>query len=211
MSALTIVTSTEAASATSSLTLAAMTEELACLLDTAEMVDEGSADRAELDSLIAQFQAALPDKVDRVHYALAFLESQEQLATVEIKRLQARRDRIGRDVERLEQYCCRVIEKLPEPKRGPRKLEGRTVTLAIRPSDEVIITDEVSIPVAYKTAVIELPASAWEHIVTLCPEAPTLLGKQDLKVRKADVKKALKSGEDVPGADLKFNNNLRRS
>ena len=149
--------------------------------------------------------------MDRVGYALAFLESQAQLAAAEIKRLQARKGRYERDTERLERYCCRVIEQLPEPKRGARKLEGRTTTLSIRPSDEVIITSEEQVPGAYKTVCVEMPAPAWEQIARTFPFAVNSLTKQDLKVRKADVKKALKAGEDVPGADIQFNNNLRRS
>lgn len=193
------------------MSLAVLASELECLLDTAEMVEEGTADRAELDAMIAEFQEALPAKADRVNYALAFLESQAVLAAAEIKRLQARKARYERDAERLGQYCCRVIEELPEPKRGKRKIEGHTVTLSVTPSDEVIFTDEIAVPISYKTAVLEMPAPAWESIVAAFPDAPTLLSKQDLKVRKADVKKALKAGEDVPGADIKFNVNLRRS
>jgi hypothetical protein len=34
--------------------------------------------------------------------------------------------------------------------------------------------------------------------------------KQNLKVRLADVKKAIKAGESIAGADLEFRNNLIR-
>ena len=60
MSALTVVPTQGAAPAASTMSLAAMTAELECLLDTAEMVEEGTADRAELEAQIAEFQAAMP-------------------------------------------------------------------------------------------------------------------------------------------------------
>jgi len=145
-------------------------------------------------------------------WMLSHLEAQAELAAKEIKRLQARKKRMENGFAHLEAYCITVLEALPEPKRGPKKLEGNTNTLALSPSDRCVITDEPAIPTEYKTVAIEMPATAWEKIVETCGTGIVhQLTKQDLKVRLADVKKALKAGLDVAGADLQFCGNLRRS
>ena len=191
-------------------TLYALSEELVAYLETVEMTAEGTPERQECETAIAHYMEQLPAKVDGVSWMLAHLEGQVQMAAGELKRLQARKQAFDRAVDRLETYCVRVIEKLPEPKKGARKVEGSTCTLSIRPSEGAIITDEAMVPADYKTACVEMPARAWEIVVNLHPQILDKLTKQDLKVRLADVKKALKNGESVPGADLEFRNNLVR-
>jgi hypothetical protein len=191
-------------------TLYSLSEELVAYLETVEMTEEGTPERQGCEAAIATYMEQLPAKVDGVSWMLVHLEGQVSSAAAEVKRLQARKQTFERAVARLEAYCVRVIEKLPKPKKGQPKLEGEVNTLSIRPSEGAIVTDESMVPPDYKTACVEMPARDWGLIVNLHPQVLGKITKQDLKVRLAEVKKALQAGETVPGADLEFRNNLVR-
>lgn len=147
-----------------SLSLYSLTDDLAQLLaERAEMV-EGREDTAEVDTAIEQYMAALPDKVDAVVHVLRTLESIETLAAEEIARLTARRRAAASNRERLEQYCCSILEQQPKPKRGSRKLEGATSTLALKGNggvEPLDITDESLVPDEYCMAEIRMPWNEW--------------------------------------------------
>jgi hypothetical protein len=55
-----------------------------------------------------------------------------------------------------------------------------------------------------------MPAPVWASLVRRDETVIGKLNKHNLKVRVADVKKAIKSGDSVPGADLEFRNHLVR-
>ncbi len=212
MSALTLVKPQEVAIPAASMTLAQMCEELACLLDTAAMVAEGSAERAELDAQIAQFQATLPTKVESTHYALSYLESQEALLAQEIDRLKKLKDGVIRDREWLESYVVAVIEKQTPDKKGRRTLKSPTVTLSLRPADRVVLPeDESGIADDYKRATIQMPATAWRGIQAEHPDLAALATKTTIAVEPASVKAALREGVEIPGCDIAYVNHLRRT
>jgi hypothetical protein len=192
------------------LTLYALSEELMAHLDSIDLTDPGSSERAECEAAIQAYLAQLPAKVDSVARMLAHLESQAQMAAREMQRLTMRKQTFERATERLEEYCVRVLEQLPAPRKGPRKLEGETSTLTLRPSDAVVLRDEASVPADYKTACVEMPAPVWEDLVRLDPTVISQLTRQNLKVRLADIKKALRAGESVAGADIEYRNHLVR-
>ena len=192
------------------MSLYALSEELMCLLDTAPMVEGGTIEREDLDRAIARFQEALPRKVDDVGRMFAHLEHLISFAKQEIDRIQARKKAFEAAIERLESYCVAVLEKLPEPKKGARKLEGEHFTLSIRPSEAAIITNEEAVPAEYKTTVLELPANIWQMMIERYPQMAEIVEKKSIRIRLCDVKKALKSGASIAGADLEFRNNLVR-
>jgi len=193
-----------------SLTLYALSEELAAHLDSIELTEPGSTERVECEAAIQAYLAQLPARVESVAWMLAHLESQAQMAAREIQRLTARKQAFERAIGTLEAYCVRILERLPAPKKGPRKLEGETSTLALRSSDAVVLRDEAKVPAEYKTACVEMPAPVWEDLVRLDPDVTGKLTGQDLKVRLADVKRAIKAGDSVAGADLEYRDHLVR-
>jgi len=195
---------------TTAMTLYALSEDLTAHLESIDLTEPGTPERAECEMAIQVYIEQLPAKVDSVAWMLAHLEDQVQMAAQEIQRLQGRKQAFERAQERLEEYCIHVLEQLPEPKRGAKKLEGRTSTLALRLSDAVVITDEVAVPAEYKTACVEMPALVWEGLVRRDESVIGKLTKQNLKVRLVDVKKAIKGGEVVAGADLEYRNHLVR-
>jgi len=192
------------------MTMYSLSEDLLANLESIDLTDPETPERAECERAIHAYLEQLPVKVDSVAWMLAHLEDQAQMAADEIQRLHARKQTFERALERLEVYCIQVLEQLPEPRRGPRKLEGSTNTLALRSSDAVILTDEGIVPAEYKTACVEMPAPVWASLVRRDETVIGKLNKHNLKVRVADVKKAIKSGDSVPGADLEFRNHLVR-
>ena len=198
-----------------SLSLYDLSAELQCLLDTREMVEEGSADQAELDRQIAHFQDHLPRKVDAVCHMLDYVEAQAAQAKAEanrqFERLAKRQKHFESQAAALESYCVRVLENLEQPKRGPRKLEGEYNTLSLSTSERCEIAEPESIPAQYKTATVKMPAALWSQLVdTLFPETLEQIAV-DISVRLADVKKALKGGVEIEGADIKYPKAVKRS
>jgi len=162
------------------LTLYSVVDTLPALMDSYDLTEEGSPERAECEAEIRRYMEALPRKVDGVSRMLAHLESQAELAAKEIARLQRRKARFERAQERLEGYVMDVLRTLPEPKRGSRRLEGDTSTLSLAKCPPSLnITDMDAIPADF---VIVVPAST--------------------TVDKAAVKQALVDGREVPGAGL---------
>ncbi len=138
--------------------------------------------RPELQADIELYLGKESAKVDQTAHVLAALEYEEKAAGDEMARL-AERKRVAKAArERLESYLCRIISGRGAP------LRGDTNTLSVRTSDAVIVTDEVALPFEY---MIE------KTVITHTPD-------------KSMIKKALKAGLEVPGADLEFRSNLQR-
>ncbi len=137
--------------------------------------------RDELQADIELYIGKEAAKVDQIAHVLAALEYEARAATDEMARLAERREVSIKAQKRLESYLCRIIAN-----RGCKPLLGETNTLSVRTSDAVDITDASVVPEEYiKVTVSRTPD-------------------------KAAIKKALKSGADVPGADLEFRSNLQR-
>src|SRR5207245_207678 len=100
--------------------------------------------------------------------------SQAELAAEEVKRLQARKKGFERAGERLEGYVREAMQL-----GGVKKLEGRTTSLSLRASPaSVLVIDPDAVPAEYKEIRTE-----------------TVIIKEQLR-------KALKGGRRVPGAEL---------
>lgn len=166
-----------------SMTLYSLEENLVALLDTVEIV-EGQDERLEILDAIARTDAQAIEKRDHVIRFLRHLDLQQQNIATEIARLRSLMDSYAKGQERVERHVVSVIERFaPEPKRGPKKLEGTIGVLFLRKNpDSVEISDQSSIPEKF--------------MVT--PEPP--LPRPD----KAAIRAAIKAGEEVPGADLRF-------
>lgn len=168
------------------LTLYALTDTLPALIDSLEGLEPGTPEHAECAAEIERYFEALPAKVDGVARFLSHLKAQAKHAADEVTRLQARKARFEAAHERLSGYVMRVLEQLPEPKRGNRKLDGITATLSLaRCPASLRITDAARIPSEYITVI---PASK--------------------QVCNSAVKDALKAGIEVPGAELITNKRL---
>jgi hypothetical protein len=194
------------------LSLYTIHDDLAKLLNTVDMV-EGDADLEAILGDIAQKSQESIAKVDNTVRFLRHLELQQGSIATEIKRLQLLKRSYEAGQERVEKYVLGVIEQfVPQPTdkkgnpKGPRKLEGTIGVLAAcaKPAS-VEITDENSVPDQFRNATVTMPLSIWREIVEELDEVQTdSVLKVDFSVQRTEIKKAIESGEEVPGADLKM-------
>lgn len=176
----------------------AIEAELIALLDSVDTCPEDL--QPELQERISSYMGQELAKVDQIAHVLAALEYEQKAASDEIARLQERKKAAAKSQDRLEQYVCRVIAQ-----RDVKKLEGRTNTLSVRPSDAVVISDEEKLPYWFRPVTITMPYALWSEIA-LQNELPN----PSIGVDKAAIKKALKDGDEVPGAKLESRSNLQR-
>ena len=157
------------------ITLYEISETLIALCDTLELC-ETDEQRAECEADIQAAVAAEVRKVDDFGHFLAHLESQAELAAEEMERLKRREQVLTNTRRRLEQYAVHVMQSL-----DLKKLKGDTVTLSLRQNPPAVeIMDEEQVPAKFKTV---------HQTVTLDRRA---------------IKRAIDSGAEVPGADLRF-------
>jgi hypothetical protein len=155
--------------------------ELEALLNSIETCPDEL--QPELQARIAEYLAREAAKVDQTAHVLAALDYEQKAAGDEMARLAERKRAAKASQDRLEGYLCRIIAA-----RGGKKLVGNTNTLSTRASDAVVIVNETAIPASYIV----------EEVITT------------KRVDKAGIKKALKAGAEVPGADLEYRDNLVR-
>jgi hypothetical protein len=184
-------------------------EELTALLDTIEATPDDLL--PEIEAAIAEYAERSAEKVDGIAHVLAALDWEQKAAADEIVRLQERKKAAKASQDRLEQYVCRVIAL-----RGA-KLQGKTNTLSVRPSEAVKLTDEKQIPIVYQRVAVKMPRVLWVLVMRgVDDETLRQLNSCGAFDEKIDtpldpIKRALKAGEVVPGAELEQRSNLRRT
>jgi hypothetical protein len=193
-----------------SCTLYELEDNLQALVNSIDLAEEPSA-RETILGEIGQALRKATEKRDAVVAFLRHREMQRKFADAEVERIQKRKASIGRVQEELETLVVRVVERYATPdRRGVQRLEGNFSTLRIHKNpDSVLITDAGAIPVAFKQAILAMPAHVWEALLQS-------LGLQERQVWEARVdklefkpdKKAigaeLKNGTEIPGVGLKF-------
>ena len=148
------------------LTLYEIEDNLAALANTFELVEEAEARQLILDEIGSALRLAR-EKRDALVGFLRHCEAQQKFADQEIERIRNRRDRIARLQAELEQYVVRVIDQFVVPdRRGVKRLEGNFSSIRIQKNpDSVVITDEKTLPLALKDAVLTMPAYVWEALL----------------------------------------------
>lgn len=196
------------------LTLYEIEDNLAALVETLPIVEE-SGDAEQLltifDDLAQASDAALVKRRNTVAF-LRHLDMQQEAIGVEISRLRDLQARYAATEDRVKQYVARVIEQtVPEPKRGPRKLESSLGTLSLKAgSPSVVVTDLEELPEEFTRVTVKLSGSQWR---VLCIEYRTrnscepAVQSVEIEPLKGAIKEAISAGETVPGADIKFGPN----
>jgi len=153
------------------LSLYSLTNDLVSLLALREEMAEAKEDTAEVEGTIqAYVREYLPQKVDAVVAVLRTFESQRTLASEEIARLEGRKKQFTSAIDRLKEYCAAVLERLPKPKRGSRKLDGATATMVLKTNgglEALDIYDESLVPDEYCTFEVTLSADVWSSMKAL--------------------------------------------
>jgi len=190
------------------ITLYAIEEHLQCLLDSEALVTP-DLEEIFVQDLTTALRSAV-DKRDRVGQFLAHLENQVTFADLEIKRLEERKGRCEKLLDKMEGYVMRVIRNLYEPDAKGKypRLEGKTCTLSLRalPAKvEYREGGEEQVPALYKTLTIKLPAERWEQLLDsldmeTAGDVIDAVKKAEASIDKRAVKAALEREVPVPGA-----------
>lgn len=194
----------------SSCTLYELEDNLQALVNSIDLAEEPSA----RESILEEIGEALRKTAEKRDAVVAFLrhcEMQQRFADAEIERIQKRKASIARLEEELESHLIPVVERYAKPdRRGVQRLEGNFSSLRIQKNpDSVLITDLVALPLAFKQAVLSLPAHVWEALLQRLglEERKTWearIDKIEFKPDKKAIGAELKRGTEIPGADLKF-------
>lgn len=200
----------------------ARTEEAQSLLDLEQEFDavlrvEGDILPSDLDEFQQLYRESLV-KVRTKRDATGFFLRQCDVWSKEAKELSAhyknRATFYERVKERVETWVETTIRSLDKDKKGKFKvLEGDRFRLMLIPTqDVVLIEDESAIPSEYKRATAKFKSAAFlERLISCAVNDPTSgITRQQIadecaityEVRKDDVKTALQSNIDVPGADM---------
>lgn len=154
-------------------------DELMALLDSVEVCPEEL--QPELEQRIAQYVRKEAAKVDRIGAVFALLENIESSAKAEIERLRARQRSAANAAERLQKYILYIIRE-----REGRPLKGANVTLSLRHSEALVITNSAAVPEEWKRTVVTVD------------------------ILKDPIKRALKAGREIPGVALEQHEHLVR-
>lgn len=191
-------------------TLYELEDNLQALANSVELAEEPS-ERASILEEIGHALRRTAEKRDTVVAFLRHCEMQQRFADAEIERIQKRKASIGRLQEELEAYLVQVVERYAKPdRRGIQRLEGNFSSLRIQKNpDSVLITDLAAVPLAFKQAVLAMPAYVWEALLQRLgleerKEWEGRVEKLELKPDKKAIGGELKNGTEIPGADLKF-------
>jgi hypothetical protein len=191
-------------------TLYELEDDLQALVNSIDLAEEPSARESILEAIGQALEKAV-EKRDAVVAFLRHCEMQRRFADTEIDRIQKRKASIARLQEELESHLVCVVEQYANPdRRGIQRLEGNFSSLRIQKNpDSVLITDAVAIPLAFKQVILAMPAYVWEALLqTLALEDRKIwearVEKLEFKPDKKAISAELKSGTEIPGADLKF-------
>jgi hypothetical protein len=194
----------------SSCTLYELEDNLQALVNSIDLAEEPSARESILEE-IGQALRRTAEKRDAVVAFLRHCEMQLRFADAEIQRIEKRKASIARLQEELEDHLVQVVEQYAKPdRRGVQRLEGNFSSMRIQKNpDSVLITDVGAVPLAFKQALLAMPAHVWEALLQRLglDERKTwenLVEKLEFKPDKKAIGAELKTGNEIPGADLKF-------
>jgi hypothetical protein len=187
-----------------SLSLYRYEDDLAALVETGEGGVPAELEEQYRDALAQALERTVA-KRDRVGEFIRHLEDQARFAGEESKRLAQRKQLFERAADRMRDYVRWTLETI-----GQRKLEGRTVTFSLRKMPDVLqVNDEASVPPAYKTLVIEVPADAWSRHIESCGDRGILdaIVRAESKLDRRALLAALKNGAALPGVAIRSGDN----
>lgn len=148
-------------------------------IDNDEIPEEAIADTLEA------ITASIEDKADSIACLLKNLDADIVAIKAEEARLAERRKAKEKSHERIKQYLSETLQSA-----GIDKVETARNRITFRKSESVEIADEVFI--------------SWARL-----HRDDLLTYAEPKANKTEIKKALKSGAEVVGAELRINNNIQ--
>jgi len=184
--------------------------ELDGLLDEIEEQTAQNGEPAgELVARFQQFCSAHGEKVDRIGRFLRRMEAREQFCRAEITRLSDRARSAAGKIERTKNMVLYYLMS-----RDLKAIEGREFTLRTQKNsqDSVRITDEVSVPLAYRKIDARIGGVLWETVLANLPDELGKIIESTVEESKPDtdtIRAAIQHEEQVPGAELRRGWHLR--
>jgi hypothetical protein len=199
-------------------TLYALTDDISAYWESHEMIvaqlaagvpdDEKLTLMAQLAEITGQLErlgAELATKTDNIAGVLRRMSVEQEQLESEQERIRQRRKTMERAEGWLRKYVLSVMQQ-----RGLKQLKTPANTLFIRQSDAAIVTEPETLPEAYKNVTVKMPAWIWrvlcERSQADIPDIAAIRVAEDISL--SAIKKAIKSGVTVEGADLEFHESL---
>ena len=197
-------------------TLFTIEDDLQALLNSEELVNEEQFEQFKIE-LAGKLRSAV-DKRQRLGEFIRFCELMQSNCEAEINRLEALKKTYAAAQERCEDFVVYTIEQLGTDTGGRYpKLAGHTVALSVaRNPESVEIVDPKAIPDRFRSVEIKLPMDAWKRVLACFDSRKDPEGQETAaalhsadkgairSISKTAVREHLKSGLEVPGADLKI-------
>ena len=184
--------------------------ELDGLLDEIEeQTAQGGESAQEIVTRFQQFCSAHGEKVDRIGRFLRRMEAREQFCRAEAARLSDRARAASGKVERTKNMVlCYLMS------RELKVIEGREFTLRAQKNsqDSVRITDEATLPAAYRKIDARIGGVLWETVLANLPDQLGKMLESAVEESRPDtdtIKAAIQHEEQVPGAELRRGWHLR--
>jgi hypothetical protein len=191
-------------------TLYELEDNLQALVNSIDLAEEPSSRESILEE-IGQALRKTREKRDAVVAFLRHCDLQQEFADAEVARIQKRKAFIARVQQELQIRAIEVIEQFAVPDRnGAKRLEGNHSSMRIQKNpDSVIVADPNLVPPAFKHALVTMPAHVWEALLQCLDSEERqalepLIDKLEFKPDKKAIRAEIKSGTDIPGADLRF-------
>lgn len=150
-----------------------------------EAIDNGEIPEEAIADTLEAITACIEDKADSIACLLKNLDAECKAIKAEEERLAERRKAKEKFFERIKQYLSETLQRA-----GLDKVETARNRITFRKSESVEVNEDAFI--------------AWAQM-----HRDDLLTYSAPKVNKTEVKKALKSGAEVVGAELLVKNNIQ--
>ena len=174
-----------------------------------EQTEREGEPSGELVARFQQFCEAHGEKVDRIGRFVRIMEAREQYCRSEAARLGDRARAAAGKVERTRNMVLYYLMS-----RDLKSIEGREFTLRAQKNcqDSVRITDEATLPAAYRKIDARIGGVLWETVLANLPDQLGKMLESAVEESRPDtdtIKAAIQHEEQVPGAELRRGWHLR--
>jgi len=185
---------------------------LECELDLTPPEERGDIDRqiTEVKTKIEGLNQEVAGKTDAIAAMLRRIDQEQEFIHEERERLKAKEQACERTGRQLREYVMAVMRQ-----QDMMRLKTQLNTLFLRSTEAVEITDAGALEPPYLMAEAKMPYSLWLAIMRAVQEfAPRPVASDAALVRVkteaslSAIKKAIKAGGTVQGADLLFRKHL---
>jgi hypothetical protein len=163
----------------------------------------------EIDETLDRLGAELATKTDNIAGVLRRMSAEQDLLKDEQERIHARRKTFEAAEKWLRDYVLATMQR-----NGMPQLKTINNTLFVRQSEAVIVDDSEMIPEEHKNVTVKMPAWYWRFMCEATKAGGSEKAKELDAIRVSEeislssIKRAIKAGNTVAGADVEFHSCL---